>query len=268
MTTSYHAEEEPHAHNVWQTGRTMKLDARIMLFVTLVAVLVTCLVVGDLVGGKLTSLHLFGREWVFAVGMLSFPITFVLTDIISEFYGRTAVRRVTLIAFFMVALTFLIAQAAGAMPWASFTQGKDWDGVNELQFNTVFTQASRIQLSSMTAFLLASLVDISVFFLLKKLTGNRMLWLRATGSTAISQLFDTVIIQALAFGNKLTPSEYFNVVTTSYLIKLVVAIGITPVIYGLHELIEKKFHIEPAPLEGLLPQAIATDASARRSDNP
>jgi uncharacterized integral membrane protein (TIGR00697 family) len=240
----------------------MKLDARIMLFVSLVAVFVTCLVVGDLVGGKLTSVHLFGREWVFASGMLSFPITFVLTDIISEFYGRTAVRRVTLIAFCMVALTFTIAYAAGALPWASFTQSEGWDGITQAEFDPVFTQAGRIQISSMFAFLLGSLVDISVFFLLKRLTGNRMLWLRATGSTAISQLVDTVAIQALAFGDKLTPSEYLNVVTTSYLIKLVVAIGITPVIYALHELIEKKLHIEPAPLEQ------ATSATRGRADNP
>jgi queuosine precursor transporter len=239
----------------------MKLDARIMLFVSLVAVLVTCLVVGDLVGGKLTSLHLFGREWVFASGMLSFPITFVLTDILSEFYGRTAVRRVTLIAFCMVALTFAIVYAAGALPWASFTQSKGWDGVTQREFDPVFTQAGRIQISSMFAFLLGSLVDISVFFLLKRLTGNRMLWLRATGSTAISQLVDTVVIQALAFGAKLTPSEYINVVTTSYLIKLVVAIGITPVIYALHELIEKTLHIEPAPLE----QAISAKAGPARN---
>lgn len=227
----------------------MKLEPRTWLFVTLVAIFITCLVVGDLVGGKLTGVHLFGREWVFAVGMLSFPVTFVLTDILSEFYGRSAVRRVTLLAFFMVALTFVIAYAAGAMPWASFTQSPSWDGVQEVHFSTVFTQAGRIQLSSMTAFLLASLVDISVFFLLKRLTGNRMLWLRATGSTAISQLFDTVVIQALAFGDKLTPAEYFNVVSTSYLIKLAVAIFITPVIYGLHVVIERLLHIPPAPLE-------------------
>ncbi len=227
----------------------MTFDARTKLFVTLVAVFITCLVVGDLVGGKLTSVHLFGREWVFAVGMLSFPITFVLTDILSEFYGRAAVRWVTVVAFCMVGVTLVIAFAAGAMPWASFTQSPGWDGITQAQFEPVFTQASRIQLSSMTAFLLASLIDISVFFLLKRLTGNRMLWLRATGSTAISQLFDTFIIQGLAFGEKLTPSEYLNVVTTSYLIKLVVAIGITPIIYALHELIERKLDIAPAPLE-------------------
>lgn len=229
--------------------RLMQLDARLKLFVTLVAVFVTCLVVGDLVGGKLTSVHLLGREWVFAVGMLSFPVTFVLTDIISEFYGRSLVRWVTLVAFCMVAVTLVIALAAGAMPWASFTQGPGWGGITQAHFDPVFTQATRIQLSSMAAFLMASFVDISVFFLLKRITGNRKLWLRATGSTAISQLFDTAVIQALAFGEKLTPSEYLNVVTTSYLIKLVVAIGITPIIYALHELIERKLHIQPAPLE-------------------
>ncbi len=227
----------------------MKLDARTKLFVTLVAIFVTCLVTGDLVGGKLTGVHLFGREWVFAVGMLSFPVTFVLTDILSEFYGRATVRWVTLLAFFMVAVTMVIAYSAGAMPWASFTQGDGWDGINQSHFDPVFTQATRIQLSSMAAFLMASFVDIFVFFLLKRVTGNRMLWLRATGSTAISQLFDTFIIQGLAFGEKLTPSEYLNVVTTSYLIKLVVAIGITPIIYALHELIERKLDIAPAPLE-------------------
>lgn len=227
----------------------MKFDARTKLFITLVAIFITCLITGDLVGGKLTSVHLFGREWVFAVGMLAFPVTFVLTDILSEFYGRSAVRWVTVIAFCMVGLTLTIATIAGAMPWASFTQATDWNGVTQAHFDPVFTQATWIQISSMTAFLLGSLVDISVFFLLKRLTGNRMLWLRATGSTAISQLIDTLVIQGMAFGAQLTPSEYFNVVSTSYLIKLTVAIGITPLIYALHELIEKKLQIPPAPLE-------------------
>lgn len=244
----------------------MKLDARVMLFVSLVAVFVTCLVVGDLVGGKLTSVYLFGREWVFTSGMISFPITFVLTDILSEFYGRTAVRRVTVIAFFMVALTFTIVYTVGSLPWASFTQSKGWDGVTQREFNPVFTQAGTIQIASMTAFLIGSLVDISVFFLLKRLTGNRMLWLRATGSTAISQLVDTFVVQGIAFGPKLTFSEYLNVVTTSYLIKLVVAIGITPIIYALHELIEKKLGIAPAPLETTI-AAGAADATKPPADN-
>lgn len=240
----------------------MKLDARIMLFVSLVAVFITCLVVGDLIGGKLTAVHAFGREWVFTSGLLSFPITFVLTDILSEFYGRTAVRRVTVIAFFMVALTFAIVYTVGSLPWASFTQSPGWGGITQREFGPVFTQAGTIQIASMTAFLLGSLVDISVFFLLKRLTGNRMLWLRATGSTAISQLVDTFVVQGIAFGPKLTFSEYLNVVTTSYVIKLVIALGVTPLIYALHELIEKKLGIEPAPLETTIAPADATKPPA------
>ncbi|MGE0868056.1 MAG: queuosine precursor transporter [Kofleriaceae bacterium] len=227
----------------------MKLDARLTLFISLVSVFMVCLVVGDLIGGKLTSFHLFGREWVFSVGQLAFPITFILTDILNEFYGRAVIRRVTFIAFLMVALTFGIVYAAGALPWAPFTTGPAWDGVKQQHFDPVFTQGTRIQLSSMVAFLIANMIDISVFFVLKRATGNRFLWLRATGSTAVSQLIDTTVITALAFYGTLTFEQYVTIVITSYLIKLTAAIGVTPIIYGLHSLIERKFGLEPVPVE-------------------
>ena len=227
----------------------MKLDARLGLFVTLVAIFMTCLVVGDIIGGKVTSFHLFGREWPFSVGQLAFPITFILTDILNEFYGRRVVRQVTFLAFAMVGLTFSIIYLAAEMPWASMTKSSDWDGVTPTPFATIFTSASRIQLSSMVAFVIGNLIDISIFFVLKKATGNRMLWLRATGSTAVSQLVDTVIISALVFAEKMTFDEWTGLVITSYVIKLGAAILITPVIYGLHELIERVFHIPPAAPE-------------------
>jgi len=227
----------------------VKLDARLNLFVTLVAIFMTCLVVGDLMGGKVTSIEAFGREWPFSVGQLAFPVTFILTDILNEFYGRQVVRKVTFLAFAMVGLTFVLVYAAGAMPWWSETLKPDWTGVTPNQFEVVFTQATRIQLSSMVAFLLANLVDISVFFVLKRATGNRMLWLRATGSTAVSQLIDTAVISALVWGGKVTFDQYVTIVITSYLVKLTAAIVVTPVIYALHGLIERRFEIPPAPPE-------------------
>ena len=227
----------------------MKLDARLNLFITVVAVFITCLVVGDLIGGKVTSIHAFGREWPFSVGQLAFPITFILTDILNEFYGRKVVRRITLLAFAMVGLTFSIVYLADAMPWWSVTLAPGWDGVTPREFDVVFTQATRIQLSSMAAFLIANLVDISVFHLIKRATGNRMLWLRATGSTAVSQLIDTAVITALVFGTKITFEQYVTFVLTSYTIKLAAAIGVTPIIYALHSLIERRFDIPPAPPE-------------------
>jgi uncharacterized integral membrane protein (TIGR00697 family) len=224
----------------------VKLDARLSLFITLVSTFMVCLVVGDLIGGKVTSFELFGREWPFSVGQLAFPVTFILTDILNEFYGRRVVRRITILAFCMVGLTFMIVYAAGGMPWWPQTMKPDWTGVTPHEFDIVFTQATRIQLSSMAAFLTANFVDISVFFLIKRATGNRFLWLRATGSTAISQLIDTIVISALVWGGKLTFDQYVSVVMTSYLIKLAVAILVTPLLYALHALIENRFGVEPA----------------------
>jgi queuosine precursor transporter len=219
------------------------------LFITLVAVFMTCLIVGDMIGGKLTSFELFGREWVFSVGQLAFPVTFILTDILNEFYGRKVVRRITLLAFFMVGLTFSIIYLASAMPWAPFTLDPAWTGVGPKEFGIVFTQATQIQIASMFAFLIGNLTDISVFFLIKKATGNRMLWLRATGSTAVSQLIDTIVISGIIWLGKVPFETYVTIVLTSYLIKLAAAIAVTPVIYGLHELIEKKYGIAPAPAD-------------------
>jgi queuosine precursor transporter len=227
----------------------VKLDARLSLFITLVAVFMTCLVVGDIIGGKLTSFELFGREWVFSVGQLAFPVTFILTDILNEFYGRKVVRRITFLAFFMVGLTFVIIYLAAAMPWASFTLTSEWTGVAPREFEIVFTQATKIQLASMVAFLIGNLTDISVFFLIKRLTGNRMLWLRATGSTAVSQLIDTIIISGIIWLGQVSFETYVTIVMTSYVIKLGAAIVVTPAIYGLHELIEMHYGIPPAPPE-------------------
>lgn len=230
----------------------MKLDARLQLFITLVAVFMTCLVVGDLIGGKLIGFQAFGEERVFSAGSIAFPVTFILTDIINEFYGKKVVRRITVLAFFMVGLTFTIAYTAGALPWASFTTGAEWanqGNVTPDAFQRVFTSASQIQIASMFAFLIGNLLDISVFFALKRITGNRYLWLRATGSTAISQLVDTIVVNAIAFGNKVDFETYTTMVSTSYVLKLCFAIGVTPIIYGLHELVERVFKIPPAPLD-------------------
>jgi queuosine precursor transporter len=225
----------------------VKLDARLSLFVTLVALFMVCLVVGDLIGGKVTSIHAFGREWPFSVGQIAFPVTFILTDILNEFYGRKVVRRVTFLAFLLVGLTFAIIYVAGALPWWSVTASPTWDGVTPREFDLVFTQATRIQLSSMVAFLIGNLVDISVFFVLKRATGNRMLWLRATGSTAVSQLIDTIVISALVWGTKVNFEEYVTIVVTSYVVKLGAAILVTPLIYVVHGVIERRFEIPPAP---------------------
>jgi uncharacterized integral membrane protein (TIGR00697 family) len=198
----------------------MILDARLKLFLALAAVFVTSLVVGDIIGGKLFQLTVGSQVFVITVGMIPFPITFVLTDILNEFYGKRAARLVTLVGFFMAVFTFVVIWAAVQVPWAPFTRVSDWKGMTAAAFDNVFAGSRRILVASMVAYLVAQLLDIGTFHVLKRLSQNRFLWLRATGSTVVSQLVDTVVIQSLAWYGILSTKQIFDIVKTSYLVKL------------------------------------------------
>lgn len=230
----------------------MKLDARLMLFMTLVTTFLTCLLVGNLIGGKLTHLELFGRDWTISVGEIPFPLTFILTDILNEFYGRKVARRVTLLGAGAIGLAILLIQVANQTPWLPDAYGPDWvksGNMTPFGFDNVFMSAVTIQTASLVAFLLANYIDITVFFLIKKVTKERFLWLRATGSTAISQLIDTVVVVGIAFGSKLPQSVVIDIMITSYIVKVTVAVLVTPLIYGMHGLLEKAWHLQPLPAE-------------------
>ena len=228
----------------------MTFDARKRLFMWLVGLLLTSLIIGNLIGGKLTQVNLFGRDWVISVGEIPFPLTFILTDIINEFYGRRTARQVTLLAFAMTGLVVLVIQIANQAPWVPFAWGPAWGADGNMTpdaFDSVFMNATLIQIASMVAFLTAQYVDIGAFFFIKRLTGTRFLWLRATGSTAISQLVDTVVILSIAFGSKLDGSTLLTMIITSYAVKVTVAIAVTPVIYGVHGLLERVWKLAPLP---------------------
>jgi uncharacterized integral membrane protein (TIGR00697 family) len=220
----------------------MQIDARLRMFLYMVGVFLTCLLIGNLIGGKLTSITLFGQDRLISVGELSFPLTFVLTDIVNEFYGRKAARQITMLGFFMTALAFGIIHLADTVPFSKNS------AITPESFANVFTSATRIQIASMIAYLTAQFVDISVFFVIKKATGERFLWLRATGSTAVSQMIDTVIVINIAFPH-LPNHVLVNIILTSYAVKLTAAIVMTPVIYALHEVLERHYKILPVPLE-------------------
>jgi hypothetical protein len=227
-----------------------QLDRRTGLFVVLSAVFVTCLVVGDLIGAKLTDVEFLGRVFTISLGMIPFPVTFLLTDLLNEFYGKARARFVTLVGLGMAALTLGLVTIADAVPIAPFTREPGWTGVTDEQFRSVFAGSQRILLASMVAYLVGQLLDISVFHALKRLTRSRLLWLRATGSTLVSQLVDTFAVQFLAWSGTLPTAKILEVVASSYTFKVMVAIGLTPVIYAGHALVERWFDLEPMPVEG------------------
>jgi len=218
-------------------------DRRERLFFVLGAVFVTCLIVSDIIGGaKLVELGTLGDyPLVISVGMLAFPLTFVLTDLLNEFWGPRATRFVTYVGLGMLVVTFGILLAAGALPAAPSTPyPAQW-------FDTIFTSSLRLIFASLTAYLAGQLLDIFVFARLKRLARGRHIWLRATGSTVVSQLFDTVAVNFLNFGGMLPAGEIWALAANSYVIKFAVAVALTPVIYLGHGLLGRVFHLRPLP---------------------
>ncbi|HYQ16880.1 MAG TPA: queuosine precursor transporter [Polyangiaceae bacterium] len=240
----------------------MFLDKRHKLFLVLAGIFTTCLVVGDIIGGKLVSTHLFGFEFTTTVGMVPFPVTFLLTDVLNEFYGQRAARFITLVGFGMAVLSFAFILTSAAIPFAPLTQAADWKGVNEASFNNVFLGSMRMIVASLCAYLVSQFVDIGVFHLLKRVTSGKLLWLRATGSTAVSQLIDTVTINFVAWSGLMSTGKIINIIYSAYGLKLMIAIGLTPLIYLCHTLVQRGLGI-PAILVGDAPDdAVRAEASS------
>jgi uncharacterized integral membrane protein (TIGR00697 family) len=225
----------------------LDLSARQRLYVYLCAVFLTALLIGDTIGSKLFTVAIpFGFTTLHAtlsVGAIWFPITFLLTDVINEFYGSAGARFVTFVGFFMAIFAFAVIFIARLIPAAPFSP------VGQAAFDNVLGNANRIFVASLVAYLFGQLVDIAIFQSAKRLTQSRHIWLRSTGSTLISQLIDTLIVTYIAFWGKISTTQLHQAATTSYVVKVLLAIGLTPVIYALHGLIHRRMHIDEAPAD-------------------
>jgi uncharacterized integral membrane protein (TIGR00697 family) len=225
--------------------RTVLLDTRGKLFLTLSALFCTALVVGDIIGGKLTGVPLFGSVHFLSVGFIPFPITFLLTDLLNEFYGKRAARVVTFVGLGMAIFTLIILTVAVAVPWHPATLKPELNGLTPAPYDAVFSSGRRILIASMVAYVFAQLLDIAVFHKLKSITHGKLLWLRATGSTVVSQLLDTVVIQRLVWSGSLDVGELINLIITSWLGKILIALLLTPLIYAGHAFVERVLKIQP-----------------------
>ncbi len=210
-----------------------------LVFFVLGGFFLTNALLGEMTGGKLfnvPSLGLFDFEHItLSIGVIPWPIVFITTDLVNEYFGKSGVRKLTFLAVGMIAYTFLVLLFALSVPGAPDSP------VSHEVFGAVFGQSMWIIVGSIAAFLISQLVDVLVFAALKSRTGGKMLWLRATGSTAISQLIDTFVILYIAFviPGKMTMQAYIEVGVGNYLYKLLIAIGITPVIYLAHGMIDR-----------------------------
>jgi queuosine precursor transporter len=212
--------------------------------------------IAEAIGTKLFSLEklfgvhpanftLFGQSglsFTLTCGVLLWPLEFVITDIINEFYGPRAVRRISYTAIILIAYAFLMYFLSIHTPPAdSWLASSSKQGVANIQdsYSAIFGQGIKISIGSIVAFLVSQLVDVSVFHQIKKRTGHKHLWLRATGSTLVSQLVDSYIVLFIAFSQYFTWQQILAIGLMNYIYKFGVALLLTPLIYLVEGRIER-----------------------------
>ena len=237
-------------------GQILK-DKPTKLFVIFSAFFVANALIAECIGGKIFSLEklfgmsplhftLFGEKNLaisLTCGVMLWPLEFIMTDIVNEYYGPKAVRRISYIAVGLIGYAFLMFYLAIQLPPADFwIRSGISSGVPDMPsaFNAIFGQGMWIIIGSLVAFLVSQIIDVTVFHKIKRITGEKKVWLRATGSTVISQLFDSFIVLFIAF--KLGKDWSWQLVSAiclvNYAYKFTMAIILTPLIYLVEHLIE------------------------------
>jgi uncharacterized integral membrane protein (TIGR00697 family) len=214
-----------------------RLDGSQRLYVYLCAIFVSCLLLGDITGGKAFATPV----GPVSVGLLLFPVTFLLTDVINDFYGRKGAQFVTLLGAAMAAFSYGSLVLTTALPIDADSYFK------QAEYTKVLGGSSKLFIASILAYLLGQLLDIHVFQFWKRLTRSKHLWLRATGSTILSQLVDTITINVIFWGGVagMTSGWIAAKILREYLIKVVVAVALTPAVYALHGGIVRWLRIAP-----------------------
>lgn len=242
------------------------------LFLILSGIFITNALIAEFIGVKIFSLEstfgltpvdikLFGGSYSFNLtcGVLLWPVVFVMTDIINEYYGVKGVRFLSWLTICLIAFGFLMVYGAiQTEPNGWWVTSKKEAGIENMSvaFNGIYGQGLGIIIASMTAFLVAQLIDVFVFHRIKKMTGEKKIWLRATGSTIVSQLIDSFVVLFIAFyfypklvkgqGEPWPFDQLIAICIVNYIYKFIVALLLTPVIYLVHNRIERYLGHEQA----------------------
>jgi queuosine precursor transporter len=232
------------------------------LFLILAGIFITNAVVAELIGVKIFSgeatfglpaaqLPLFKDfilDFNLTAGAIIWPVVFITTDIINEYFGKEGVKKITYLTVILIIYVFIVIAAVTALPPAAF-----WLDINstdsagnafniDFAYSKIFRQGLGIIVGSLVAFLIGQLLDVYVFQKLRKITGERKIWLRATGSTLVSQLVDSFVVLFIAFYILGNPPWSFKLVIAvgiiNYIYKFTVAIVLTPLLYLAHGIID------------------------------
>lgn len=227
------------------------------LFILLGAFFLTNAVVAEFIGAKIFSLEqtlgipmstltLWGNPIQFnmTAGVILWPFVFIMTDIINEYYGKEGVRKLTYIAVIMLIYSFIMVRIAMGLKGADFWKSSgSLMGIQNMTYayNSVFGAGLMIIIGSLVAFLVGQLVDAFIFTKIKEKTKHKMIWLRATGSTAVSQFIDSFVVLFIAFyiGGTFTFSQVMAIGLINYCYKFIMSIILLPILYLAHNIIDK-----------------------------
>lgn len=229
------------------------------LFIVLACFFIANAVIAEFIGVKIFSvegtlglkeldLTLFGIEHLslnMSAGVLNWPIVFIMTDLINEYFGKKGVRTLSYVAVVMITYGFFTIYGSMKLVPAGFWINKTLADGTILNmnnaYNNILGQGMWIIVGSITAFLVSQLIDVSIFHWIKKKTGDKSLWLRATGSTVVSQLIDSFVVIYIAFslGGDWTIKQVLAVGLVGYIYKFIVALSVTPILYVVHNIIDR-----------------------------
>ncbi|UOQ77951.1 queuosine precursor transporter [Hymenobacter sp. 5516J-16] len=218
------------------------------LYLVLSGIFIVNALLAEIIGVKIFSVDaLLGLPGNLTAGVIIWPVVFITTDIINEYFGREGVLRVSFLTVGLILYAFLVILATTKLPPAQFwldvnsqdAQGRPFN--IEFAYQSIFRQGLGIIIGSITAFIIGQVLDASVFQWFRRVAGGRYVWLRATGSTLISQLVDSFVVLFVAFyvfGNW-TFDQVLSVANTNYWYKFAAAILLTPLLYLAHYLIDR-----------------------------
>jgi uncharacterized integral membrane protein (TIGR00697 family) len=229
------------------------------LFIVLGCFLIANAIISEFIGVKIFSveeslgfskfnINLFGVDGLsfnMSAGVITWPIIFVMTDIINEYFGLKGVRFLSYLAAILIAFAFLVVGLAIHLSGADFWVTQNINGSNlnmNNAFSAIFGQGMWIIVGSITAFLIGQVADVKIFHNIKKITGEKKLWLRATGSTLVSQLTDSFVVIFIAF--YINPQYHWSwkmvaaIGLVNYTYKFIIALLMTPVLYLVHAVID------------------------------
>lgn len=209
------------------------------LYLTLAALFIASLVTTNLIANKFVTVDLGLKEFVISAGMIPYPFTFLITDILSEIYGKRKTTNVVITGFFATLFVLLILWLGSIFP------AIEQSHVTNEVYDTVFANSYRVVFSSMLAYLVAQFADLKLFHFWKNLTNGKHLWLRNNASTIVSQLLDTILVVGVLFVGKMTIPEMAVLVKDGWMYKILFALVDTPVMYLAVFVIRKKFQLQP-----------------------